>query len=198
MGAFTDHAGRLNEIMGNPKPWIMWKATSDTDMDDFHRDAESQKDLITDTCELCVAANHCYFFNSPDKTPKLPHPNCRCQSVPISTPNADEIDLDFRPSKVFGYLFTDPDKKGFVESIGYTLSDAPIVYDEIAKQAKQGYVNGDYTIYGHDARGVHITIKYRLQDKKHIGKTAIVKSGWSVRPHGKLMNTTTFSGREIV
>jgi hypothetical protein len=177
----------------------MRKAVSDMDMNNFHRDAKAESDPATNACALCVSVNHCYFYNKPDRTPLIPtHPNCRCRHMPITVPGADGIDLDFPPPKVFTYLFTNPGKKGAMESIGYTMSDAPAVYDEIAKQARQNYVNGNYKIKYHDKRGVAITIQYRLKDKKHIGKTAVIDSGWRVRPYGKLINATTFTGREII
>ena len=71
--------------------------------------------------------------------------------------------------------------------------DTPYLLEELNRQAKDKYGNGEFRLKKLDNFGQHITIVAQLERKDGYGIVK-VKTGWLVYPDGNIQNTTPFSG----
>lgn len=151
----------------------------------------AKPDPKTRTCAICVALNDTVFHLA-NKPCLSRHLYCKCEHLQEQELNAT---LDFDMRKITHYLFVHPSKAGLIESMGYTIEDAPEVYNAIAANALARYAEGDYVLRKLDKHGQRVNIEITMQGKR--GKTGCIYefyTGWIAYPHGKLKNVTPFAG----
>ena len=150
-------------------------------------------------CDECMALDGCWF--SEDTHPPCPHhPYCHCTLEPIDYSlvwaNA-AANSDY--SKFDPYLF-DPDnfykhgKNKAFESWGYTIADSKWLKDEIERQAREKYIQGDYSLGILNRYGQHINIRIEIPRKDGTGKVSFI-TGWTIYPNGQIKLNTPYGGK---
>ena len=148
---------------------------------------------LSNHCAICRNVNGCCFpKNNNIKYPL--HPNCHCYLVDIQKP---QITADCRTEKFEGYIFSpeyeDNGKVQLYTKWGYDIMDTPYLIEELTRQAKESYSNGDFRFKKLDGYGQHITVIVQLESKNDKSRVKF-KTGWLVYPNGNIKNTTPFSG----
>ena len=173
--------------------WIKWYHEGVPDETEDARERARNRLALFGHCKKCTALSGCYFVS--DNKPVYPqHPfgDCILNSIYISYENLTAI-CDIR--KFTEYIFRLDNSQGktyIFENWGYTIGDSQNLKEELEKQAKDKYFNGDYKLQYADENGQRITIEISLQDKEKNVK--IIKTGWMVRPLGLITCSTPFSG----
>jgi len=173
--------------------WVQVEGTSSMDIKLHGGTAEH--DAKTNACALCVAMNRCCFANEEGKMPKIPqHPNCRCKANAVSVPRVEDVTLEFPMDKINNYLFVRPDKLAIITSMGYTIDDSEYVYNEIARQAKDNYVRGNYEKSQHTINGFKVKIPTILRGKGAASRKFYhFYTGWAIYPNFEIKNNTPFA-----
>lgn len=144
-------------------------------------------------CKTCTVLSGCYFVSG--NTPDYPqHLHCDCLLWPIAVAN-DELTAYCDITKFTEYIFRYDKSKGktyVFEEWGFHIGDSEYLKEELERQAKAKYANGDYTLGVLDEYGQRITIIITLQDKQK--NVRIFKTGWMVRPLGRITCNTPFTG----
>ena len=71
--------------------------------------------------------------------------------------------------------------------------DSEVLAEEITRQAKEKYSNGNFTLGLLNGYGQRISIETELERKDGKGKVRFL-SGWMVYPDGNIRNTTPYGG----
>ena len=114
--------------------------------------------------------------------------------LPISV-SEGEITAYCDIRKFTEYIFRFDKSKGksfLFEEWGYNIGDSENLKEELEQQAKEKYLSGDYTLQFLNEYGQRITIAIVLQDQNK--NDIIIKTGWMVRPLGRITCSTVFSG----
>ena len=94
--------------------------------------------------------------------------------------------MDFTIKKITQYLFAEHGKLGLMKSMGYSIADADDIYIIMSQNAKEKYLNGQYTLKKLNIYGQRINIDLTLQGKSNKGeKNYTFYTGWTVYPNGK-------------
>lgn len=194
MEIFDGILEKVKSIFDKNPPWIRRKASSALNIENCGGTA--REDEETKACEMCVSVNGCCFVNEGDKKPQCPqHPNCRCKELPESVPAKEFVTLDFPVEKISNYLFEKPSKAGLPKAMGYTINDAQEMYNEISKQAREKYADGNYVFHHHNKNGYAVSIPVKLKGKGiKLGRDYNFYTGWVIYPDFKLINSTPFGG----
>lgn len=150
-------------------------------------------------CEECLKLDGCWFLES--NAPTWPHhPFCHCTLDPIDYAvvlvNAAAYS-DYR--KFDPYLlntygdYTHTKEKLFAQW-GYTVADAHWLQAEMEKQAREKYMNGEYTLGKLNENGQRLSIRIEIPRKNGTGAVSYI-SEWMVHPNGKLRLTTPYGGK---
>lgn len=173
--------------------WVKWYHFGVPDEEGEER--ESIRDDLADLghCKICTALSGCYFAS--DNHPEYPqHLHCDCLLLPISV-SEGEITAYCDIRKFTEYIFRFDKSKGksfLFEEWGYNIGDSENLKEELEQQAKAKYLSGDYTLQLLNEYGQRITIAIVLQDQNK--NDIIIKTGWMVRPLGRITCSTVFSG----
>lgn len=80
-------------------------------------------------------------------------------------------------------------------NMGYTDNDAEFIYNRIADNAKQKFLNGEYQLGVLNYNGQRINIEIELRGKgDKTDKVYRFITGWMAYPSGCLHNNTPFGG----
>ena len=143
-------------------------------------------------CAKCMNINGCCFPRN--NMPEYPlHPNCHCKIEHIDRIWAIAV---CPVEKFENYIFNpigNKGKKELFESWGYAKIDSLWLQQEMERQAKEKYENGNFTLGKLDNHGQRINIEIELPRKDKIGTVKFI-SGWMVYPNGKIQNTTPYGG----
>ncbi|MEG1882082.1 MAG: hypothetical protein RR207_06515 [Clostridia bacterium] len=139
--------------------------------------------------------NSCCFPKNNMPTYPL-HPNCHCKVEPIGKVRANAIcGLNKFEKYIFNQdLEKNSDKKALFESWGYSIIDSCWLQEELVRQAKEKYANGDFMLGKLDSYGQRINIEIILPRKDKIDAIRFM-SGWIVYPDGVIQNTTPYGGK---
>ncbi|MDR2090435.1 MAG: hypothetical protein LBP62_02125 [Clostridiales bacterium] len=75
------------------------------------------------------------------------------------------------------------------------FDDADEVYQEMEKQAKEKFDNGEYILKYLDTKGQHLNIEFELKGKRDkYEKVYIFYTGWIAYPNAKIKMATPFGG----
>ena len=145
-------------------------------------------------CAICRNINGCCFPKN--NKPKYPlHPNCHCFIIDIVKP---KITVECPERKFTEYIFAlSGEKKGKMQMFkdwGYDIMDSEYLVEELEKQAKEKYSNGDFILGKLDGFGQRISIRTELERRKGEGKVSFI-SGWLVYPDGNIQNTTPYGDK---
>lgn len=150
-------------------------------------------------CKTCLALDKCWFAG--DNHPRIPHHNeCHCISLSIPQEYAELCAKSISPySKYVPYLFnTDGGhphgKEKMLASWGYTAVDAHWLQQEIDRQGREKYIDGDYALGKLDNNGQRISIRVEIPRKNGSGMVSFT-SGWMVEPQGTIRLTTPYGGK---
>ena len=154
--------------------------------------------MLTKHCLYCTALFGCCFARNQMPTnyvsnDGLLHPHCHCFTEEISNWIVNNTYEAVCPiTKFTDYIFSEKyisnGKKKLFEILGYTIADSYKLKWEYEKQAREKYINGDYTLQNLDIHGQNINIIIELTNKN--GKAIQFISGWKVYPNG-LINCNT-------
>lgn len=173
--------------------WIKWYHNGVPDeMGDARERARSKLSLFRH-CKKCTALSGCYFvsYNKPDY-PQHPFDDCEIHPISI-TRNQLTAFCDIRKFTEYIFRFDNSRGKTYIfENWGFTIGDSQNLKDELERQAKEKYLNGDYKLQSADENGQRITIAISLQDKEK--NVRMIKTGWMVRPLGQITCSTPFTG----
>ena len=188
MSVFDKAAEKLLHLSKNDaNAWV--KRINDSSKDIRFCKGQAAEDSVTRTCALCVALNRTIFKKN--NKPEYFHPHCKCEWKQIEL---REVTLDFPIEKITQYLLVHPSKSKLMNSWGYTMEDAQEIYNTIAENAKNQYLNGEYTLGRLNENGQRIEIKCILNGKKDkSGQTYRFITGWMVYPNGMLHNNTPYA-----
>lgn len=143
-------------------------------------------DADTHTCELCVALNRTVYLNN--NKPQYRHEQCKCRYEPYRMKGITE---DFPKSKIFGYLFKEPNKSAMMRSMGYEAKDAGYIYAWISRTLEREFLSGNYTLGNLDIHGQHFSIHTKINGKgNRMNETFSCHIGCVVWPDGKLKVAT--------
>lgn len=189
MNVFKDAAEKLLALSGiGADVWV--KRINDSSKDIKMCRGQATEDTQTRTCALCVAMNKTIFKKN--NKPEYFHPHCKCEMKEVELKT---VTLDFPIEKITGYLFVNEGKSKLIKSMGYVMADAQEIYDEIAENAREQYLSGNYILGVFDKSGQRITIHMKLKGKQEkADKIYKFKTGWMVYPNGELHNNTPFGG----
>lgn len=144
-------------------------------------------------CSMCLNLNGCCFPKNNMPTYPL-HPNCHCKVERIGRVRTRAIcDL----SKFENYIFhptKNEGKKALFESWGYGIMDSLWLREELIRQAREKYANGDFVSGKLNEHGQRISIEIILPRKDKIGTVSFM-SGFMVYPDGVIQNTTPYGGK---
>ena len=153
-------------------------------------------------CLKCTALSGCYFAmdkvpRAKNKTDGLLHNNCDCYLVSVPKRNLYSIIEAYCPIEKFTeYIFSNKYKNGkreLFELLGFNKDDSGFLRWEYERQAKEKFLNGDYTLGNLDMFGQNINIIITL--KNRAGREVEFKSGWKVQSEGLLSCNTPLGGR---
>ncbi len=142
-------------------------------------------------CPICKVLDNCWFLYN--KMPLQPqHPNCHCGVKPISNPVPHKNARASCPiNKFIGYIwgeiYKENGKDKFYEEMGFSVDDSQSLAKELERQAVEKYCKGEYTLGVLNEQGQRINIVVELKGKL---ETRRFGTGWMVRPHGLITNTT--------
>ncbi len=157
------------------------------------------RNLSENHCDECLNLDGCWFRE--DNKPKHPHhPFCHCVLEPIDFNEVmQKATAQSDYNKFNPYLF-DPQnfykhgKNIIFENWGYTIADAKWLQQEIEKQAKNKYIEGDYKIGVLNQYGQRISIRVEIYRKDTYEKVSFI-TGWLVLPNGKINLNTPYGGK---
>lgn len=200
MGIFDNFIYKDGEIIDNN--WVKWFHWGVPDEEGREREKTRNRLEGLGHCKECSVLSGCYFVKSrlPKKKAEgdgLLHPNCDCKLNGIAKPNG-KVTASCPIEKFTRYIFSDEEKyllngkRELFESLGLGKEDSEYLKMEFDVQAKQKYLNGDYTIGKLDEHGqrISITITVDSPTKKNIN----LVTGWMVYPLGKIVCTTPLGG----
>ena len=150
-------------------------------------------------CLQCMQLHGCYFTQErvPDCTL---HEKCHCHLEPIEYAmvlNYAQATSNYK--KFDPYLFNTNrayfhGKEKMFEQWGYAVEDAKWLQAEMERQAREKYINGEYTLGKLDVFGQRIKITIEIPKRTGQG-VASFTSGWMVQPEGKLTLNTPYGGK---
>ena len=185
MNVFNEVTNILNNLFGiNDNMWVQRLNASFLDLDVCK--GQATKDETTNTCVECVALNKTVFLNY--NKPQFTHPKCKCKNVPYEL---KEVTLDFPIEKVSNYLFSNPDKKAMMSTMGYLPEDGQEVYDFLIPAIINGFKQGKYMLQYLDKHGQHFRVFADLPGKRHRqGQIYKVHAGCVAYPNAKIKIAT--------
>lgn len=156
--------------------------------------ANIEKAKLSNHCAICRNVNGCCFPKN--NKPKYPlHPNCHCFIIDIPKPN---ITAECSIDKFEGYIFApkheDNGKIQMYKKWGFDITDSIDLVDELERQAKEKYSNGDFILGKLNEYGQRISVITELERKDGKGKVTFL-TGWLVYPDGNIQNTTPYGGK---
>ncbi|MDE6870392.1 MAG: hypothetical protein K2J75_06655 [Clostridia bacterium] len=152
-----------------------------------------QESALSRHCAICRNINGCCFPKN--NMPSYPlHPNCHCFLVDIAKP---QVTAECPKDKFEGYIFSP--KYAYNGKIqlyikwGYDIMDMGYLINELSRQAKENYSNGDFKLGLLNGYGQRISIVTKLErkDRKEIVKFL---TGWMVYPDGNIKLITPYGG----
>ena len=175
----------LKNLFGvNGDVWVKRVGFSRYDLDVLNGVARA--DPETRACVLCVALNNTIFKNT--NKPEYYHLRCKCKNIPVDTPR---IVLDFPIEKVTKYLFVEENKFKMMKSMGYNVEDALEVYNLIAQNVKNLFLDNKYELKTLNENGQHFQIGFYVYGKgDYIGKVYKCHTGCVVWANGRLKIAT--------
>ena len=122
------------------------------------------------------------------------HPNCHCFIIDIAKP---KITVECPERKFKEYIFAAKGKENgkmqMFKDWGYDITDSIDLVEELERQAKEKYSNGDFILGLLNEYGQRISIQTELERKDGKGKVSFF-SGWMVYPDGNIQNATPYGG----
>ncbi len=153
-------------ITGN---WVKWYHKGIPDEPTQERLFKRQQALRQGHCFNCTALSGCYFIDGDKTCPAYPqHPNCDCEKQSKSPLKIEAI---CEIEKFASYIL----KNGLWQ----TNTDIEYIKDEFARQGKEKYIAGNYTLAELNKHGQQINIVISIQRTKQG-----IKSTWLVQPNG--------------
>lgn len=173
--------------------WIKWYHFGVPDEEGSKRERAREDMEYLGHCKVCTALSGCYFvYGNHPQHPQ--HPYCDCRLLPIAVSKSDlTAYCDIR--KLTEYLFRLDNSKGktpLFEKWGYTIGDSANLKAELERQAREKYLRGAYVLQRLDEYGQRITITITVHDQNN--KPIKIKSGWMIRPLGRITCATAFTG----
>ncbi len=190
MNEFDEIIDINGEITTNS--WIEWEHDLIPNAPPIQREIMRLLIFILGHCLVCTSLDGCYFVNN--NKPDLPqHEHCDCRIKNISNllvkSNATSYCNEQKFSKyIFGSAGQSNGKLKFFENLGYSGKDIAELKNEYEKQALAQYLKGNYYLQNLDFFGQRLTIIITLKGQQ-------IKTGWMLKPDGRIENTTPFSGR---
>ena len=173
--------------------WIKWYHFGVPDEEGSKRESARERLEQYNHCKVCTVLSGCYFVS--ENHPKYPqHLHCDCLLLPTAV-SEDKVTAYCDIRKFTEYIFRFDNSKGknyLFEEWGYTIGDSENLKEELERQAKEKYINGDNTLQLLNEYGQRITITISLQDQNK--NDIIIKTGWMVHPLGRITCSTVFSG----
>lgn len=201
MGVFKNFVFKDGKIVDNN--WLKWVHFGVPDEEGKDRDTIRDHFETLGHCKPCTSLSGCYFVKSglPEKKAEgdgLLHPHCDCTLNGIPKPDG-EVTATCPIEKFTGYIFSDKEEhvsNGKIElfkALGFRKEDSEYLKTQYDTQARQKYLNGDYTIGKLDEHGQRIKISIVVDSSTR--KNIEFITGWMVHPLGKIMCSTPFAGR---
>ena len=155
--------------------------------------ANIEKAKISNHCAICRNVNGCCFPKN--NKPKYPlHPNCHCFIIDIAK---RKITVECPVRKFKEYIFAAKGKENgkmqMFKDWGYDITDSIDLVEELERQAKEKYSNGDFILGLLNEYGQRISVLTELERKDGKGKVKFL-TGWMVYPDGNIQNTTPYGG----
>ena len=122
---------QLSQLFANQGNWIVRNNKSKNNIEKCN--GVATKDVKTNTCELCVAANKTAY--RPNNVWTQTHPNCKC----YGTEENISVQIDFPKHKLTNYLFTDEHKSKMMHKIGYRIEDSEELHQLLSAVVKKQY-----------------------------------------------------------
>ncbi len=145
----------------------------------------AHKDTSTDTCCLCVAANHT-VYREHNKC-EFTHPHCKCAYTPYNFSFAKVI---FSVEKAL-YFLTDNSKKGLAHKMGFYEEDAEYLHKTLFAIVKNQYEQGNYILGDLDTHGQHCKINTTIIGKRnHENELFNCYIGCVIWPNGQIRVAT--------
>ena len=164
--------------------WVKRVGFSRYDLDVLNGVARA--DPETRTCAFCVALNNTIFKNT--NKPEYYHLRCKCKNIPVDTPR---IVLDFPMEKVTKYLFLEENKYKMMKSMGYDIEDGLEIYNLIAQNVKNLFLDNKYELKSLNENGQHFQISFNIYGKCNcVGKIYRCHTGCVAWANGKLKIAT--------
>ena len=174
---------QLSQLFTSQGTWILRNNKSKNNIETCN--GVATKDIKTNTCELCVAANKTAY--RPKNVWTQTHPNCKC----YNTNGNVSVQVDFPIPKITRYLFVDENKTKMMHKIGYRLEDSEELHQTLSAVIKKQYEEGGYTIGTLDKYGQHVQIDTIIIGKRdHEGEMHQCHAGCVLWPQGKIKVAT--------
>ncbi len=126
------------------------------------------------------------FIDGEKTFPSYPHHlHCHCEKISDS-PYSVSTFCDIR--KFIEFEFIKPDKKPYMDKMGFDISQSEYLKNEFEQQAKVKYMSGDYEIKKLDENGQRINILVEVAN--NFGELKKLISGWMVRSQGLITCNT--------
>ncbi len=179
----TQQQAELARQFDSGGSWVLRNNISDKNIESCYGEAEP--DLVTRTCDLCVAANKTAYAANNLWQPT--HPNCKCESSNAGI--TAQVDFDMR--KITKYLFKNTNKSKMMHKIGYRIEDSQELHNTLTAVIYKQYELGNYTLGALDKHGQHVQVNTLILGKRdHVGELHKCHIGCVLWPYGKIKVAT--------